>query len=33
MKIKNPIDGKHELVIELNGRELAASGDINPGSS
>jgi hypothetical protein len=33
IKIKNPTDEKHELVIESNGRELASSGDINPDSS
>ena len=32
-KIKNPTDTKHELVIGLNGTELATSKDITPGKS
>ena len=32
-KIKNPTDTKHELIIGLNGTELATSKDITPGKS
>jgi len=31
--IQNPTDEKHEFVIESNGEEIAASGDISPESS
>jgi plastocyanin len=31
--IDNPTDEKHELVIESNGQEVAASGDIDPEST
>ena len=33
IKIKNLTDEKHEFVIELNGKEVAASGDVEPESS
>ena len=33
IQIKNPTDTKHELVIELQGKELKSSGDISPNSS
>jgi len=33
IQIQNPTDTKHELVIESNDTELAASGDIGPDSS
>ena len=33
IRIQNPTDEKHELVIESKGIELASSGDIQPGSS
>lgn len=33
IQIKNPTDAKHEFVIESNGEEVAASGDIAPESS
>jgi len=33
IEIKNPTDKKHEFVITLNGKEIAASGDIDPESS
>lgn len=33
IKIQNPTDTKHQLIIEQNGKQLATSGDIAPGSS
>ena len=33
IKIQNPTDTKHQLIIDLNGKQLATSGDIAPGSS
>ena len=33
IEIQNPTDEKHEFVIESNGEEIAASGDISPDSS
>lgn len=33
IQITNPTDAKHEFVIEADGEELAASGDIGPDSS
>jgi FtsP/CotA-like multicopper oxidase with cupredoxin domain len=33
IEIQNPTDVKHEFVIESNGEEIAASGDISPDSS
>lgn len=33
IKIKNPTDAKHELIIGSNGTELATSKDINPGKN
>jgi plastocyanin len=33
IKIHNPTDTKHELIIESQGKEVASSGDILPGSS
>ena len=33
IQIQNPTDVKHEFVIESDGKELAASGDISPDSS
>ena len=33
IEIQNPTDEKHEFVIESNGKEIAASGDIKPDSS
>ena len=33
VQIQNPTDTKHELVIDLQGKEVAASGDIAPGAS
>ena len=30
--IQNPTETKHELVIESNGKEVASSGDVAPGS-
>ena len=33
IQITNPTDIKHELVIESNGKEIAASGDIGPDST
>ena len=32
-KIKNPTDGKHELIIGLNGTEIAKSNHIDPGKN
>lgn len=32
-KIKNPTDGKHELIIDSNGTDIAKSNDINPGKN
>jgi len=31
--IQNPTNAKHELIIDSQGKELATSGDIEPGSS
>jgi plastocyanin len=33
IKIQNPTDTKHQLIIDQNGKQLATSGDIAPGSS
>jgi plastocyanin len=33
IKIKNPTDAKHELIIGSNGTELAKSNSINPGKN
>lgn len=33
IQIQNPTDTKHELVIDLQGKEVATSGDIAPGAS
>ena len=33
IKIKNPTDTKHELIIGLNGTEIAKSNSINPGKN
>jgi heme/copper-type cytochrome/quinol oxidase subunit 2 len=33
IKFQNPTDTKHQLIIDLNGKQLATSGDIAPGSS
>ena len=33
IEIQNPTDVKHEFVIDSNGEEIAASGDISPDSS
>ena len=33
MEIKNPTDEKHEFVIESNGEEVIASGDVDPNMS
>ncbi len=33
IQIQNPTDTKHELVIESQGKEVATSGDIAPGTS
>lgn len=33
IEVKNPTDEKHEFVIESNGKEVAASGDVNPENS
>lgn len=33
IQIKNPTDTKHELIIDLQGKELKSSGDISPNSS
>ena len=33
IKIQNPTDTKHELIIESQGKEIASSGDILPGAS
>lgn len=33
IKIQNPTDTKHELIIESQGKEVASSGDILPGAS
>ena len=33
IKIKNPTDAKHELIIGSNGTELAKSNGINPGKN
>lgn len=33
IKIQNPTDTKHELIIDLQGKEVASSGDIAPDAS
>jgi plastocyanin len=33
IKIQNPTDTKHELIIESQGKEVTSSGDILPGAS
>src|SRR5438105_14196476 len=33
IKIQNPTDTKHQLIIDQNGKQLATSGDIAAGSS
>jgi hypothetical protein len=33
VQIKNPTDSKHQLVITSEGKEVASSGDIQPGKS
>jgi plastocyanin len=33
LEIQNPTDVKHEFVITLDGKEIAASGDISPFNS
>jgi plastocyanin len=33
IKIQNPTDTKHKLIIESQGKEVASSGDITPGAS
>jgi hypothetical protein len=33
IQIQNPTDFKHQLIIDLNGKQLATSGDIGPSSS
>ncbi len=33
IQIQNPTDTKHELIIDSQGKEVAASGDIAPGAS
>jgi hypothetical protein len=33
IQIQNPTDFKHQLIIDLNGKQLATSGDIQSGSS
>ena len=33
IKIQNPTDTKHELIIDLQGKQVASSGDIAPGAS
>ena len=33
IQIQNPTNTKHELVIDLQGKKVAASGDIAPGAS
>ena len=33
IKIQNPTDTKHQLIVDQNGKQLATSGDIAPGSS
>src|ERR671922_1361320 len=33
IKIQNPTDTKHQLIIDQNGKQLATSGDIVPGGS
>lgn len=33
IKIQNPTDTKHQLIIDQNGKQLATSGDVAPGSS
>lgn len=33
IQIQNPTDFKHQLIIDLNGKQLATSGDLPSGSS
>jgi hypothetical protein len=33
MKIQNPTQALHQLIIDFNGKQIATSGDITPGSS
>jgi heme/copper-type cytochrome/quinol oxidase subunit 2 len=33
IKIQNPTDTKHQFIIDQNGKQLATSGDVAPGSS
>jgi len=33
IQIQNPTDFKHQLIIDFNGKQIATSGDITPGSS
>ncbi len=33
INILNPTDTKHQLIIDQNGKQLATSGDVAPGSS
>lgn len=33
IKIQNPTDTKHQLIIDQNGKQLATSGEVAPGSS
>ena len=33
IKIQNPTDTKHELIVDLQGKQVASSGDIAPGAS
>lgn len=33
IKIQNPTDTKHELIIDLQGKEVASSGDVAPSAS
>ena len=33
IQIQNPTDFKHQFIIDQNGKQLATSGDIAPGSS
>jgi plastocyanin len=33
VQLKNPTDSKHQLVITSEGKEVASSGDIQPGKS
>jgi hypothetical protein len=33
IQIRNPTDFRHQFIVDLNGKHLATSGDIGPGSS